>query len=468
LFLGLITALTLGTSVFAKDHVLANRCQLATGLLLLLMAFLQWRTRRQGKKLRLPSWFLSSLDAKDRKLLLWCVGIAIALAVATGFLMPNGNDNNNPMPSSYLAGQHGARAAYETLLRSGYMLERWEQPLSELAATAGPETVVIFAQPFSREPDDIKAIRKIVERGGRVLATGYWGGFMLPGEASEPPQDFAFAACKLEPEGLDTKVDALASSGEVWMVPAATWTVSNPAHRVDYSCSGNPAVVEFDWGKGHVVWWASSTPLENGSLSRAHNLDLLLNSLGPRAGHRFYWDESLHGDIRSTWSYAAGPSLTMFWIGMPLLGLLIVFSFSRRSGPVRDLPPPARATPIEFLEALGSLYRNAGASSTAVSIAWERFRRHSLRLCGQRASKMNAADLAEVIRRRFPKADASLEADLAACEAAAWSETANPRQALKLIQTLDAQYEKLKEAAKPGSKAAQPEKIQTKPQERAS
>ncbi len=44
--------------------------------------------------------FLSSLDAKDRSLLLWCLGIAIALAVLTGFLLPNGNSNDNPLPSS--------------------------------------------------------------------------------------------------------------------------------------------------------------------------------------------------------------------------------------------------------------------------------------------------------------------------------------------------------------------------------
>jgi hypothetical protein len=415
--------------------------------------------------------FLSSLDAKDRKLLLWCVGIAIALAVATGFLLTNGN-NDNPLPSTYLAGQHGARAAYETLLRSGYPLERWERPLSELAATAGPETVVIFAQPFSREPEEIKAVRKIVERGGRVLSTGYMGGFILPAEASDMPKEFHFAACKLEPEGLDTKADALASSGEAWMVPEATWKVGNPTQRVEYACAGNPAVVEYDWGKGHIVWWANSTPLENGSLSRAHNLDLLLASLGPRAGHRFYWDESLHGDIRSAWSYAGGVAWNSLWIGLPMLALLIVFSFSRRSGPVRELPPPPRATPIEFLEALGALYRKAGAASTAVSVAWERFRRHSLRLCGQRGSKMGAAELAAVIRRRFPQADASLEADLAACEEAAWAEAANPRQALKLIQTLHGHYEKLKEAARPdrqmGNQAAQSEKIQSKPQERVS
>jgi len=416
--------------------------------------------------------FLSSLDAKDRKLLLWSVGIAIALAVATGFLLPNGNDNDNPLPSSYLAGQHGARAAYETLLRSGYPIERWEQPLGDLAATAGPETVVILAQPYSREPDNIKAVRKIAERGGRVLSTGYWGGFILPGEASAQPKEFNFAACRLEPEGLDTKPDALAGSGEVWMVPQATWEMGNPAARVEYSCAGNPAVVEYGWGKGHIVWWASSTPLENGSLSRAHNLDLLLNSLGPRAGHRFYWDESLHGDIRSKWSYVAGPALTMLRIGLVVVAFLIVLSFSRRSGPVRDLPPPARATPIEFLEALGSLYRNAGAASTAVSVAWERFRRHSLRLCGQRPSKMSAAELAAVIRRRFPNADESLEADLAACEDTAWAETANPRQALKLIQLLHGHYERLTEAARPGSQTAkeavQSEKIQSKQQERAS
>jgi hypothetical protein len=83
---------------------------------------------------------------------------------------------------------------------------------------------------------------------------------------------------------------------------------------------------------------------------------------------------------------------------------------------------------------------------------------------------MGADELAAVSRRRFPQADDRLEADLAACEEAAWGETVPPRQALKLIQTLHGHYEKLKEAAGPGnqrgSRAAQSEKIQCKPQER--
>jgi hypothetical protein len=408
--------------------------------------------------------FFSSLDEKDRRLLARCLGTALSLAVLISFLLPNSNGNDNPLPSTYLAGQHGARAAYETLLAANYPIERWERPLSELADTAGPETVVIFAEPFTREAADIKAVRQIVERGGRVLSTGFWGGFILPGGQADTAKGFNFAACQLEPEGLDP----LANSGEVWMVPQASWQVGNPAHRIEYGCAGQPAVVEYDYGKGHIVWWASSTPLENGSLARANNLDLLLNSLGPREGHHFYWDESLHGDVRSEWSYASGPARNLLLIGLPVLGMLIVFSFSRRSGPMRDLPQRSRAAPVEFIEALGSLYRNAGASSTAIAVALERFRRQALRLCGLRPSAMGAAELAAVIRRRFPNADERLETDLIAVEEATWSENLEPREALKLIRALHMHQKKLAEAAKPGSGSAQHEDTYSKTQERAS
>jgi hypothetical protein len=234
------------------------------------------------------------------------------------------------------------------------------------------------------------------------------------------------------------------------MVPEATWQVGNPRQRIQYGCAGQPAVVEYDYGGGHVVWWASATPLENASLSRAANYDLLLNSLGPREGRRFYWDESLHGDIRSEWSYVGGPTVVLLWTGLILISVLIVFSFSRRSGPVRQLPPPARATPIEFLDALGSLYKSADASSTAVAIAWERFRRNTLRLCGLKQAPIGAKELAAAIRSRFPEADAGLEADLSACEDATLDDKIDPGAALKVIQTLHAHQQKLTDAAKPG------------------
>jgi len=376
---------------------------------------------------------LASLDSKDRTLMLICLSSVVVLAVLTGLLARNQNNDDNPLPGTYLTGRHGARAAYDLLQSGGYSIERWEQPLSDLAAEANARTVVILAEPQLTGVDDFKAINQILERGGRVLATGINGGRLVPDGAVQGSTQFRAAACKLTPQGLDS----LAGSGEVWMVPAASWRPSSPCYRVQYNCAGDPAVVEYNQGPGHVVWWASSTPLENGAIGRAGNLDMFLNALGTREGHSFYWDESLHGDVRSEWFYARGPAMNMLIIGLVALGALVVFSFSRRRGPVRDLPLPARATPQEFLEALGSLYAKAGASSTAVGLAYERFKRNMGALCGLNGMQLNAQQLSDALLRRFPQAGKNLEADLAACEAAMADDKLAPKRALALLQTLD-------------------------------
>ena len=81
---------------------------------------------------------------------------------------------------------------------------------------------------------------------------------------------------------------------------------------------------------------------------------------------------------------------------------------------------------------------------------------------------MGASELAAVIRRRFPRAGASLETDLAACEDAAWGETVDPREALKLVQALNERQEEILAAQKPGGQTRKSENIHSKEQERAS
>jgi hypothetical protein len=385
----------------------------------------------------------ASLDAKDRKLLIGCLVAVVLLAFVTAFFSRNENRDDNTLPSTYLTGKHGARAAYELLRASGYSVERWEQPLSDLAERADAQTVVIFAEPDVDTVEDLKAVRDIVARGGRVLVTGWFGGHLAPDGDVQPSMQ-AQSACKLTPQGLD----ALAGSGEVWMVPGASWGLDRPRDRVQYNCASAPAVVEYGEGKGEVIWWASSTPLENGSIGRADNLNLFLNSLGAREGHHFYWDESLHGETRTEWFYARGPALTLLWAGLAGIGLLVIFSFSRRRGPVRDLPAPVRATPVEFLEALGSLYAEAGASATAVELAYERFRRKVGELCGLKGAKMSAEELGGLLRRRFPQAAAELEKDLADCEEAMTSDKLKAKRALALVQALSRHSEALDAAVR--------------------
>ncbi len=268
---------------------------------------------------------------------------------------------------------------------------------------------------------------------------------MAPEGNAQPPSQFQ-SACKLTPQGLDP----LAGSGEVWMVPEGGWGFDRPRDRVQYNCTGAPAVVEYSEGKGHVVWWASSTPLENGSIQRGGDLNLFLNALGTRDGHNFFWDESLHGEIPSAWFYASGPAMRLLWAGLLGIGGLIVFSFSRRRGPVRDLPAPVRATPVEFLEALGSLYAEAGASATAVELAYERFCRKMGDLCGLKGTQLSAEELGRALRRRFPQAAPELENDLADCAHAVTNDKLAPKKALALVQALSRHGEALLAAARAG------------------
>jgi Domain of unknown function (DUF4350) len=388
------------------------------------------------------------LDAKDRRLLTGCLIAVLILAFVTAFLSRNENEDDSPVPSSYLTGRYGARAAYDLLQASGYNIQRWEQPLSDLAERADTQTVVIIAEPNEGDiaEGDLKAVREIAARGGHIIVTGWEGGHLAPDGNVEPPTQLQ-EACKLTPQGLDP----LAGSGQVWMVPEAGWGFDHPLDRVQYNCSDAPAIVEYSEGKGEVIWWASSTPLENSTIGRDNNLNLFLNAVGSREGHQIYWDESLHGETRTEWFYASGPAIWLLRAGLLAIGLLILFSFSRRRGPVRDLPAAVRATPVEFLEALGSLYAEARASATAVELAYERFSRHMGDLCGLKGAMMSAEQMASALRRRFPQASPELEKVLADCEAAATNDKLPPKSALALVQALSRHSEMLTAVARAGT-----------------
>jgi len=50
---------------------------------------------------------------------------------------------------------------------------------------------------------------------------------------------------------------------------------------------------------------------------------------------------------------------------------------------------------------------------------------------------LSAAELAAVLRQRFPQSSPDLEADLAACEEAVQNDTLRPKRGLALVQALD-------------------------------
>ena len=392
---------------------------------------------------------LDSLDSKDRRMLMIVLGLVVALLVVLAVFTPSQNQEDNPVPDSYLSGRHGAKAAYTVLEQSGYTIERWEQPLSELAEHAGPDTVVISAEPSLFNKQDRNAIASILNKGGRVLAIGFRGGYLLPRTGVTSSKQVTFAACEAMPDGIES-LSGMPRAGEknsIWIIPGATWLENDPAVHTDYTCAGAPVVVDYPIGKGRAVWWADSMPLENGSITRGQNLELLLSSVGPAQGRHIYWDESLHGKQHTQWDFVSGPVWPLlFWGGIGL-AILVVFSYSRRSGPVRSLPQAARTTPIEFIDALGSLYRSTGASATALQIAWERFRAQAVLLTGLRNPKVEARELSAAIERRFGAVGKAMEPDLILVEELCWEEGLKPSRALALIRTLRRHEETLRNAS---------------------
>jgi hypothetical protein len=124
---------------------------------------------------------------------------------------------------------------------------------------------------------------------------------------------------------------------------------------VQYTCRGNAVVVSFPASHGQVIWWADSQPLENGFVLKDGDLALLLASLGAK-GDRIVWDESLHNDEAGLWTYANGTPVHLLWAQLAVVALLLVLSFSRRSGPLRTVTVVALDAPLEFVYSLGAFF----------------------------------------------------------------------------------------------------------------
>ena len=146
-------------------------------------------------------------------------------------------------------------------------------------------------------------------------------------------------------------------ANQVVMRPAAYWRDKNPALLRIYGDEKSPAVVSWRIGSGEVLWWAGATPLTNAGIVRAGNLELFLNSMAGPSGEplTIYWDEYFHGARGSLWSYIAATPLPWGMLQIALLMLALMFTFSRRSGPIVQPAAVSRLSPLEFVETMGGL-----------------------------------------------------------------------------------------------------------------
>ncbi|MGI4980083.1 MAG: DUF4350 domain-containing protein [Janthinobacterium lividum] len=402
-----------------------------------------------------------SAAGADRRIVFWLAGGVLLLILLTVIFAPV-NSDDDARPTTYNSGTHGAKAAYLLLGELGYTAARSdEDAVAALDRADAQHTTYILAEPNApgeeAQKREYAALHRFLDRGGRVLATGFAGAHFLPGGRTGEVTQMLNGLCTTTTEGRS----AYAAVGPVSTYDFAPWNAAEPLVRVDHRCGNDAVVVHRSFPNGgEMVWWSTAEPLTNRGIGQDSSLHLLLAAVGPAAGRHVIFDEFYHGAQGSPSDYLKGLPLRSLAAQVLLLFGLLVFSFSRRSGPVRDPVYARRTSPIEFAQNMGALYERAGATQPATEAARRRLLHFLATVSGLPMDVVRgpADGIATMVHSRFRMDAAPLQGALEQAEAARY-ERLRPREALLVVRNLDRQREHLQAAMKAGKRQPDQEAV---------
>jgi len=373
------------------------------------------------------------LDARDLRFLIAAgVVMLVLLGLTYAISPPPPAQQAIEFPSTYSSNWAGAKAAFLLLRQMGYQVERWEQSPENLPIDSRG-SVFVLAEPLqAATTEERTAIRRFVMGGGRVLAAGASASQIVPDADASAVPDF-----EAQPKTYSALLPSpyTRNAPEITMIAPDAWTSSTHGWLALYGRDDKVGVVSYKIGKGEVIWWASPSPLSNGSLREKDNLAFFFDCVGSPAEVHVYWDEYYHGAKGSLVSYMAGTPLPWAGLQLALAFVAIIFTFSRRAGPMRAPATESRLSPLEFVETLGELYRSAHAAPAAVGVAYRRFRfalSHKIAL----PATAKLPDICRTSAARFGWQEEPLLDTLARSERAMRNVNLDDRAALDLVRHL--------------------------------
>jgi Domain of unknown function (DUF4350) len=385
----------------------------------------------------------TAIDSGDRKLLLIGGAVFLALTAGLAFVGANPAEQGMQVPSTYSAGSGGARAAYLLLQDLHYRVSRWERSPTELPSD--PDDVVLILADPQETPtkEERAALRQFVDEGGQVLFTGARIKPFFP----EAAVSAGIPTLEWKSFSADFPSNYTFGAPKIVLQTGNTWHALVGGQLPLYGERSAPVVVSWQIGGGRILWWAAATPLTNSGISRENNLNLFLNAMSSpvqsdRSAVQVYWDEYFHGQRASLWSYVEKTPVAWGLLQLAILGLIVFFTFGRRSGPVVLPPVVSRLSPLEFVDTLGGLYERAGAEPAVVGLVYQRFRAtlsRQLRL----SSNVPDAALAEAAQGRLGWKESGLKTTLARAAVASRARKVTPQEALGLIRELERHEEQL-------------------------
>jgi hypothetical protein len=161
---------------------------------------------------------------------------------------------------------------------------------------------------------------------------------------------------------------------------------------------------------------------------------LLLNSVGDN--RRILWDEYYHEQHEKASAHATNPAQMWALAQAGFLALLVILTFSRRSGPVVPLVRESRLSPLEFVETLGSVFHRANGTQVAVEIAFGRFQQIAARRLGIRGNA-SGNDILLAMAQRGVKVPPDVAALVSRSDEVVRDTELSEKQALEHVQALN-------------------------------
>ena len=385
----------------------------------------------------------TAITSGDRKILLIAGAVLLVFTVALAILGSAPASQSGQVPSTYSAEPSGARAAYLLLQELHYKVSRWERSPMGLPQDA-EDAVLVLANPW--EPptkEELKGLQRFVENGGQVVFTGGGIKAYFPEAkviAGDPTSEWTtFSA--------DVPSSYTVGAPKIALQTNTTWRKPDGEQLPLYGEAESPVVLSWRVGKGRILWWAAPTPLTNAGISHEGNLNFFLNAMstssaGEKEEMRIYWDEYFHGERTSLWSYVQKTPVAWGLMQVSILGLILVFTFSRRSGPTVLPPVVSRLAPLEFVDTLGGLYQRAGAEPAVVGFVYQRFRATLSRQLRISVS-VSDTELADAVQNRLGWKESGLKTTLARALVASRARKVKPEEALALVKELESYEERL-------------------------
>lgn len=337
------------------------------------------------------------------------VTLVAVLAVVSAFIGDRDSDDareRQANPSTYNAKGTGSKGLYLWLQEIGLRVRRWERPLTGLPHEA---TVLLLLGPqIPLDEPELKALEDWVGEGGVLVLTDDTVGGPVPGVwAGAPALKFG-----LRPR-LGGKAEGLGPAFASSYVQGVE--TIQPMSRVRFQRqdpegwaplfsdrSGDVVAIK-RLGEGILVAITDPSLFSNARLEVAGHARLILNIVQENAaGGVILVDEFHHGygEQRGLLRYLKASAAPWILAQAALAFLAFLMAQGTRFGAPVPLREDARASSLEYIGALGDLYRRAGARRLVVETLARSFRRRLAEALGARPGEQSD-QLSQRAARRF-------------------------------------------------------------------